>query len=29
MVFTTEFIPSNGSFNWSTKIAAFRLSTCN
>jgi hypothetical protein len=28
MVFTTEFIPSNGSFNWSTYISSFKLSTC-
>jgi hypothetical protein len=28
MVFTTEFIPSNGSFNWSTYIGSFKLSTC-
>ncbi|MBI5085578.1 MAG: hypothetical protein HZB13_13380 [Acidobacteria bacterium] len=29
MVFTTEFIPSDGSFNWSTFISSFKLSTCN
>lgn len=29
MVFTTEYIPANGSFNWSTHIASFKLSTCN
>jgi hypothetical protein len=29
LVFTTEYIPSNGNFNWSTYIAAFKLSTCN
>jgi hypothetical protein len=29
MVFTTEYIPSNGSFNWSTFIGSFKLSTCN
>lgn len=29
MVFTTEFIPANGSFNWSTFIHSFKLSTCN
>ena len=29
MVFTTEFIPSNGSFNWTTFIHSFKLSTCN
>lgn len=28
MVFTTEYIPSNGSFNWSTFIGSFKLSTC-
>ncbi|MFN2493617.1 MAG: hypothetical protein ABR501_12130 [Pyrinomonadaceae bacterium] len=28
MVFTTEFIPSNGNFNWSTYIHSFKLSTC-
>ena len=28
-VFTTEFIPSNGNFNWSTFIHSFKLSTCN
>ena len=28
MVFTTEFIPNDGSFNWSTHIYSFRLSTC-
>jgi hypothetical protein len=28
MVFTTEFIPSNGSFNWSTYIHSMKLSTC-
>jgi hypothetical protein len=29
MVFTTEYIPSNGSFNWTTHIASFKLSSCN
>jgi hypothetical protein len=29
MVFTTEYIPSNGSFNWNTFIYSFKLSTCN
>jgi hypothetical protein len=29
MVFTTEYIPSNGSFNWNTYIYSFKLSTCN
>jgi hypothetical protein len=28
MVFTTEYIPSNGSFNWTTYIYSFKLSTC-
>ena len=28
MVFTTEYIPSNGSFNWSTYIYSMKLSTC-
>ncbi len=28
MVFTTEYIPTNGSFNWSTYIHSFKLSTC-
>lgn len=28
MVFTTEYIPSNGSFNWATAIQSFRLSSC-
>jgi len=28
MVFTTEYIPSNGIFNWSTYIHSFKLSTC-
>ena len=28
-VFTTEFIPSNGNFNWTTFIHSFKLSTCN
>jgi hypothetical protein len=28
MVFTTEYIPSNGVFNWSTYIHSFKLSTC-
>jgi len=29
MVFTTEYLPGNGSFNWSTVISSFKLSTCN
>ncbi len=29
MVFTTEYIPANGSFNWTTYIHSFKLSTCN
>jgi hypothetical protein len=28
MVFTTEYIPSNGTFNWATYIYSFKLSTC-
>jgi hypothetical protein len=28
MVFTTEYIPVDGSFNWKTAIYSFRLSTC-
>lgn len=28
MVFTTEYIPTNGSFNWATAIDSFKLSTC-
>jgi hypothetical protein len=28
MVFTTEYIPTNGSFNWATYIYSFRLSNC-
>lgn len=28
MVFTTEYIPANGSFNWTTYIHSFKLSTC-
>jgi hypothetical protein len=29
MVFTSEFLPANGSFNWTTYIHSFKLSTCN
>jgi hypothetical protein len=29
MVFTSEFLPANGSFNWTTYIYSFKLSTCN
>ena len=29
MVFTTQFQPANGNFNWSTWIHSFKLSTCN
>jgi hypothetical protein len=29
MVFTTEFLPANGNFNWNTYIYTFKLSTCN
>jgi hypothetical protein len=28
MVFTTQYQPANGSFNWTTYIASFKLSTC-
>lgn len=28
MVFTTELIPADGSFNWTTYIYSFKLSTC-
>lgn len=28
MVFTGEYIPSNGTFNWNTYIFSFKLSTC-
>ena len=28
MVFTTEYIPTNGTFNWTTHIYSFKLSTC-
>lgn len=28
MVFTTEYIPANGNFNWTTFIYSFKLSTC-
>ena len=26
--YTNEYLPSNGSFNWSTRIASFKFSTC-
>ncbi|MDQ1707294.1 MAG: hypothetical protein QOJ88_505 [Pyrinomonadaceae bacterium] len=29
MVFTGEYIPANGNFNWATFIHSFKLSTCN
>jgi hypothetical protein len=29
MVFTSQFQPANGNFNWSTFIHSFKLSTCN
>jgi hypothetical protein len=29
MVFTTQLQPANGSFNWTTYIYSFKLSTCN
>jgi len=28
MVFTTEYLPANGTFNWNTYIHTFKLSTC-
>lgn len=28
MVFTTEYLPTNGNFNWATYIYTFKLSTC-
>jgi hypothetical protein len=28
MWYTTEYIPTNGSFNWNTRIASFKLGTC-
>lgn len=29
MVFTSQYQPANGSFNWTTFIHSFKLSTCN
>jgi len=29
MVFTSQYQPANGSFNWTTWIYSFKLSTCN
>lgn len=29
MVFTSQYQPSNGNFNWNTFIHSFKLSTCN
>ena len=29
MVFTSQFQPANGNFNWTTYIHSFKLSTCN
>jgi hypothetical protein len=29
MVFTSQFQPANGTFNWNTYIHSFKLSTCN
>ena len=29
MVFTTEYLPANGNYNWTTYIHSFKLSTCN
>jgi len=28
MVFTSQFLPANGAFNWNTYIYSFKLSTC-
>jgi hypothetical protein len=28
MVFTTEYLPANGTYNWTTYIYSFKLSTC-
>jgi hypothetical protein len=28
MWYTTEYLKANGRFNWSTRIASFRFSTC-
>jgi len=28
MVFTTEYLPATGNYNWSTHIASFKLSSC-
>jgi hypothetical protein len=28
MVFTSEYIPSNGSFNWATAIQSLKLTSC-
>jgi len=28
MVFTSEYLPANGTFNWTTYIYSFKLSTC-
>jgi hypothetical protein len=28
MVFTTEYLPANGTFNWTTYIYSFKLSSC-
>jgi len=29
MVFTSQYQPANGNFNWATYIYSFKLSTCN
>ena len=29
MVFTSQYQPANGNFNWATYIHSFKLSTCN
>jgi hypothetical protein len=28
MVFTTEYLPVNGTYNWTTHIQSFKLSSC-
>jgi hypothetical protein len=27
--YTTEYLETGGTFNWSTRIASFKLSTCH
>ncbi|MGZ3583514.1 MAG: hypothetical protein ACXWQR_23100 [Ktedonobacterales bacterium] len=26
--YTNEYLPANGSFNWATRIASFKFSSC-